>query len=378
MSETPFFTAHPGRWLAPVLLVLTLLGGGCTQNEPIELGFLGGLTGRLSSLGIAARNGATLAVEEVNSRGGIQGRTVNLHIANDQQDATTARKAMRDLHAMGVVAVIGPLTSSMAVEVAPISYELKLVTVGPTISTNQLSEKDDYFFRPRPASKVLAQRIALHMRIEKERSRLAVIYDTNNLAHTESWYTHLKSYFEGYGGEVVNTVTFSSADQNSYTELAGKLMKHRPDAYFILASSIDTRLIAQQLRKYKDNHPLYASEWSFTNDLLQFGGSAVEGLTICHTYNLLDTSPRFEHFNARYSERFGSKPSFAAGHTYDATTLVLAALQQNPNPAALKETLLNLKGFTGLQATIQLDKYGDTERTTFLTTINNGQFELLE
>jgi len=362
-----------------LIILLAFLSGSCKRStEPIKIGFVGGLTGRLSSLGVAARNGATLAIEEINASGGLHGRKVEMLAADDHQDANVAPEALRKLHQDGVVAVVGPLTSSMAVSVVPVSNELQLVTVGPTVSTNELSEKDDYFFRPRPASKVLAQRIAYHMRIERYLQRISVIYDTNNRAHTESWYTHLKNNFEGYGGQVINTVTFSSADTNNFTELAQTITGAQPDAVFILASSIDTGLIAQQLRKQGARQPLFASEWSFTNDLLQFGGKAVENLTICHTYNLLDGATRFTSFKTNFIERFNETPSFAAGHSYDATRLILAALQFNPDPARLKQSLLDMPGFPGLQAHIKFNRFGDTDRKTFLTTIKNGSFALLE
>jgi len=364
--------------LLGLLLVVTLVAASCKRSEPVKLGFIGGLSGRLSSLGIAGRNGVIFAVEEINAAGGLNGQPVTLEIIDDRQEAETVRNGMRELNRRGVSAVIGPLTSAMAVEAVPISNELQLVTMGPTISTNDLSGKDDYFFRPRPASKVLAQRIAYHMRVDRGLKRLCVVFDTNNRAHTASWFSHLKAFFEGYGGSVVHAVPFSSAQNLSYTALAREMRTRSADSYFLLASSIDTGLIAQQLRKQGVEKPLFASEWSFTNDLLQFGGKAVEGLTICHTYNLLDSSTRFEDFRRRFTNRFGVSPSFAAGHSYDATRFILAALQVNPDPARLKETLLGMNDFSGLQSTITLDRYGDTERKTFLTTIENGSFTLLE
>jgi len=370
----------PTRTLATALLLLSLVPfqTGCRRSEPVKLGFLGGMTGRYSSLGIAARNGVTLAVEEINAAGGLNGQPVQLEVVDDRQEVDAVRKGLQALHEAGVAAVIGPVTSSMATEVVPLCNQLQLVAMGPTISTNELSDLDDYFFRPRPASRILAQRIARYMAQDRGVTRLGVIYDTNNLAHTQSWFDNLKEFFEAEGGTIASATPYSSAQQNSYLDLARQMLKERPEGFFILANSIDSGMISQQLRKLGADQPLFASEWSFTNDLLQFGGQAVEGLTICHTYNLLDTSPRFADFRRRFIARFGTPPSFASGHSYDATRFLLAALKRNPDPKALKETLLALQDFEGLQATIRLNRFGDTERKTFLTTIDQGQFKLIE
>ena len=67
---------------AALLLVLGLVSG-CGPREPVRVGFLGGLSGRVADLGEAGRNGAQIAVEEVNRAGGIDGRQIQLIVRDD-------------------------------------------------------------------------------------------------------------------------------------------------------------------------------------------------------------------------------------------------------------------------------------------------------
>jgi branched-chain amino acid transport system substrate-binding protein len=71
---------------------------GCEKKkEPIKVGFVGGLTGRLSDLGSGGRNGVMLAVEEINNAGGISGRPVELITKDDKQDPEVAVKVDKEL-----------------------------------------------------------------------------------------------------------------------------------------------------------------------------------------------------------------------------------------------------------------------------------------
>ena len=134
---------------------LTLLCGAffllgvpaCAPKSPIAIGFIGGLSGKFSDLGTATRNGALLAIENANDAGGVEGRKLVLFEQDDKQSSETALLAMEEFKKQGVVAVVGPSTSSIAVAVTPVANQNHLLLVAPTATTNKLSGKDDYFMR---------------------------------------------------------------------------------------------------------------------------------------------------------------------------------------------------------------------------------------
>ena len=111
-----------------ILILFLIITGfmGCDQKEaPIKVGFVGPLSGRLSVLGVAGRNGATLAVEETNGMGGVNGRPVELIVRNDEQDEKKALKADKDLLNENVVAIIGHMTSTMSLAALPLCNQMK-------------------------------------------------------------------------------------------------------------------------------------------------------------------------------------------------------------------------------------------------------------
>ena len=104
-----------------LLLVLALLVTACEQQKSsLTIGFVGGLSGRVADLGVSGRDGAILAVEEINAAGGIAGAPVTLLIRDDGQDAQKLTQAVQGLIDDGVTGIVGPMTSSMAVVAAPL------------------------------------------------------------------------------------------------------------------------------------------------------------------------------------------------------------------------------------------------------------------
>ena len=66
---------------------------------------------------------------------------------DDQQQAEVATKVTEELIDSGVVALIGPMTSAMAMAMLPVANQRQIVLISPTVATNQLNDLDDYFFR---------------------------------------------------------------------------------------------------------------------------------------------------------------------------------------------------------------------------------------
>lgn len=377
MKRAETFSNYLG--LLFVLLLVFCLAGCETRKKPIQIGFVGGLTGRVAGLGIAGRDGALMAVEEANVNGGIAGRPIFLSVKDDQQDGEVARQVVRDLLQQNVVAIVGHMTSSMTAATLPVVNDAQKVMISPTSKSDLFSGKDDYLFRVTAASSYNAARVAKLAANEMALRRFAVVYDTGNRAFTESWKQHFQRAYEKHGGTILLTRDFQSgAPDLSFYDLAETVLSPRPDAILVLASAIDTALLMQQLKKHDSRIPVFASEWSFTSDLLNYGGKAVEGLISFHSFNTDNTGELYIQHKKAFVQRFGYEPSFASVLSYDATKLLITGLQKDQNPQKLKQTLLSLGRFAGLQSDIELDKNGDVTRKLFHTVIADGHFKIVD
>ncbi len=368
------------RHLPVAILVvgLFLFLASCSEEPPLKIGFVGGLTGRVADLGVAGRDGVILAVEEINRSGGIVGRQVELIIKDDRQDAESAKQAIRELIQEDVIAIIGPMTSSMAVVVQPLINSSQAVTVSPTAKTDQLSGQDDFFLRVTTPLSRNAQQIAIHAIQDLDLKKFAVAYDVSNRAFTEIWLKFFKQALLENGGQITIVEEFVSQPDVPFLPIAERMLATEPEGVLLLSNAIDTALLAQQIRKLGSKVALFSSEWASTTDLLSFGGRAVNGMAAFHSFNANSQDARYLSFKEKFTKRFGSAPSFATALAYDAASFLFAGLEKNPSRNGLKEALLSLGSFPGLQSKMAVDKYGDVERKLFLTVIKNSQFEVVE
>ena len=206
----------------------------------------------------------------------------------------------------------------------------------------------------------------------------AVSVETGNAAYTEDWLASFQKPLEAGGGRIVHVERYKSGAEGGFLPLAERMLKSRPDALLLLSGAMDTAMLAQQVRKLGRSLPLFTSEWAFTSDVINFGGTAVEELQSYVTYNPASQEQHHRLFLDKFEKRFGYKPSFAAVLAYDASTYLFAGLERNPRRDGFKRALDGIGSFAGLQGTVRVTRSGDAERETFLAVIRNGQFATLD
>lgn len=367
----------PCRTLTVIVLAGLFALAACAPPQPLRLGFLGGLSGRVADLGVDGRNGAMLAVELRNKAGGIKGRAVELLAEDDQQNPDAARTAVSRLIERKVAAIIGPMTSAMAIAATPLVNKAELVMVSPTATTNDLTALDDYFFRVLSPTRNFAGKSADYHLQRTGVRRVAAVYDLRNKSYTESWLEDYRAAFTAAGGSVVGSISFSSSDETHFADLARQLLKTKADGILIIANSVDAAMLCQQLRRLNASIPIAAAEWSATERLIELGGRAVEGIVIAQFLDRQSEQPAYVEFRRNYVARYGKEPGYAGLTAFDATNVVLDGLEQQTAGQSLKQTLLMRKTFAGAQSPVVFDAFGDTSRATFLTTIKDGSFVAL-
>ncbi len=371
--------ANEGRpmfWLMAVAAVILIMA--CGKSKPIQVGFVAGLSGRVADLGVAGRNGAMLAVEQVNRAGGVRGRKVELVVRDDRQDADTARKVVQELLSMDLEVIIGPMTSSMAMTVVPLVNASSALLVSPTVTTTELEGRDDRFLRFINTTREYASKSA-HFQFETYgRRRAAAIYDLNNKSYTESWLRDFRQTFEELGGKVIQSHSFKSDNRTAFFAAIQNLLDAKPDLLVVITNAVDAALICQQVRKLDEDLPLVLSEWSSTERFIELGGKATEGVFVAQLLNREDPSAKYRQFYREYTTRFGQEPGFAGVAAYDAAKVVMTVLASRSSGQPLKQAILDRGKFDCLQQTITIDRFGDSNRSAFITVVRNGRFSNIQ
>ncbi len=363
------------QWLAAgagagMLLALP----GCAKR-PVRLGFMGGLTGPAADLGVAGRDGALLAVEGFNARGGVDGNPVELVAFDDRQRPDEVASLLPAIRDAGPIGLIGPMTSSVAARWIPLANQERLVTVSPTVTSTDFAGQDDHFFRVCSTTKEYA-RLSAERHIGAGRGqRYAIVRDDSNAAYTRSWAEHFTERAEQLGAQVTHQEAYRLASPgDSLAPVLNRAMAQAPDTLVVVTNALDAANLLQLLRREHREVQVITAEWSATEQFLELGGRAANGVMVAQYFDRNSRTPAYQAFKAAFSARFQRNPGFAEVAGFDATHVLLSAHAQRRRGEDLRSALLRLRRFDGLQQTIEFSDHGDAERRLYITRVLDGQY----
>ncbi len=367
------------RWYATLLagILITVLSlTGCGPKPPLLIGFLGGLSNQGSSFSEEGRNGAILGIEQRNLAGGIGGRRIELIVENYSEGAGKVPAAFQALVDAGVVAIVGPYSSSAAIELEPFAEGAGIPLLSPISKANASAPEDGHVLRFGRPRRVEAQAVAgmLHARGIQ---RMALAIDMRNAAYSSSWSAEFRKAFKVMGAASAIEVPYGVHGEPSFSGIARELLSSRPDGVLFVSSAADAGRLAQQVAKLAPGLPMTASGWAVNEALLELGGQAVDGMVLVQPYNAGDTSPRYRAFQEAYTERFGRPPAYSAMISFDAVTVLAEALDRRKPEESPRDAILRNGPYQGLQETIWFNHTGAPPRKAWFSVVRNGRFEPL-
>ncbi len=364
-------------WLLLLIAVLFVAILFTLDKGTIKIGFSGSLSSNNSPLGIAVKDGVVLAVEQINAQGGIRGKMIQLIIKDDENNPETARKVDAQLISEGVVAIVGHVTSAMTEAVLTQINEKKMLLLSPTTSSLRVLDQDDYLISIHPPNIYEQEELARYVIDHTETKTVSIIYDANNSAFSQHWADYFSDTFKGLGGSIDLLVQFNSQTSDLQNGVA-VLLENKPEAVLIVASAIDTALICQQIEKRYPKQVLkLSSGWSLDDNLLEQGGSSVNGLVLPSSWDKESTAADYLAFKDTFIKRYQREPEFAESYGYEAIMLLAQILDRpiKPAPGTIKNEILNTGEFEGLQGKIIIDRLGKTKRDVFLFMVQERSFK---
>ncbi len=361
------------------LFIIFIVLVQCVKPKPILIGFSGEITGRSSEIGVAARDGAILAVEEINKKGGINGKPLNLIIKDDKSIPDVAKQVDMELINEGVCAIIGHITSSQTLSSFDLINEKKMIMLTPTSGAIELTGKKDYLFKMLSGGKFYSRGFAMHVINFSRINEMICVYDTKNLSFSNTFLNGFKEEFIKSGGKIIKEYSFASGETDLKL-LVEKIIIENPKSKGILfiSSALDTALLAQYMRLKNSEIRLFSSTWALTEVLIQKGGKAVENLEIASVSHPDLDSKNFKDFNNMYKTRYKNNPSFPAIFSYESALILAEALKKtNGSTDGLTKALLSINNFNGIQGKISFDEYGDAMRELYIARIENNLYKII-
>lgn len=361
-----------GLILAVIIWGLLIYSKDFTNlKKPIKIGLSVTLTGKYPDLGREIRDGALLAVQMINEEGGVNGIPIKVIVKDNKFNFDTAKQNFEELVREGVIAVVGPATSTMAKNLLPLINERKILTMAPTPSSTELSGLDDYMIRLRPTNREDAEVLAKYVLKNMKLKKIAVVYDLSNPYYTKDFADNFVRHFS----KDVDFYFFPLKESDISKAFSKKILSYSPDAVLLITEVYTTALIAQNLRILKPDIVLLSSPWAKFQRLIENGGKRIEGLLTVDTFDEEYKGQMYVRFKEKFIERFGYNPEIAAITGFESVMIIKKAIENGAKRDTIRDIILGIGKFEGLQEEIILNRFGDRQIKPFVVKVENRSFK---
>jgi len=364
------------------LVPLTFTGAGREKLAPkdlteVRIGFLGPLSGSVMvPQGKQMMQGATLAMEEANKKGGYHGLPYKLMLHNDAGlwgAAANEVVKMDDEKVWAFLGSIDDIVSHVALRAA-LKLEIFMVCTGdpdPTFTETNIPWTLRVISDDRQSIYSLVNKI-----YQKDgHSRVAIIRTGARYGRVA-----IKIFSENatrVGHPPVIEERFTDGETDFKTQLE-RIMVTNPDAILVWGNAKESALIVQQLRTIGLKQPVYGSDRMVNPEFLQIAGNLSNGIITTCQYNPESDNALLKAFKADYLKRFGQEPDVFAAHAFDGMNLLIAAINKvGLNRVLIRDILTDQKTFQGYQGVtgkIILDQSWNEIRDIFMAKAENGKF----
>ena len=303
------------------------------RNGVIKIGHIQPITGPSAAYGIRARDGAQLAVEQINAAGGwtdAKGNKFTFEMtvgdmANDPKQAITLfRQYATDPE---VMINLGPTNSVGFVPIVPVAGQIKLPLMGNG-SGAPIKEWNTYAYRVNPIGAVAAPAL-LKKVVEREKvKKLAVIYDqTQDAQAGDAEQCRVNEKALGY--EIVAYEAFRANDQDFSPQIS-KIRSLKPDAIYVAAATGDGIKVVTQIREAGIDRPLMTGYGSFQDPVYWDGTKgAVKGDYTWLAQDLSSPTAQLKTFLDKYNAKFTQQEATSfSTFGYDSVFTLLEALKK--------------------------------------------------
>lgn len=379
-----------------VLVALTLVvtcfaacGGNEKPNEDanvLKIGFSGPLTGDYAQYGNGVKNGAQLAIDEINAAGGINGMKLELNAQDDEGDPEKAVNAYNTLVGWGMKLSLGTVTSGACIAFQGEAKNENMFVLTPSATAVEAIDGDNAFrvcFSDPNQGVASADYIADNKVAEK----VAVIYESSN-AYSAGIYDKFAAQAKIKNLNVVEVQSFTSDTKTDFSAQIQAIKSSGADLVFLPIYYSEAQLILTQAKAAGLNVKYFGCDGlDGILTIPNFDTSLCEGVMLLTPFAADATDKYTVNFVTKYKEAYGvdTMNQFAAD-AYDAIYIIKAAIEKAGVTAdmdasaicdALKVAMtdITVDGVTGTGITWTAD--GEPSKAPKAVIIENGAYKAL-
>lgn len=356
-----------------------------SSGKVFKIGGIGPVTGAAAVYGLAVKNGAQTAVDEINADGGINGYQIEFNFQDDEHDAEKSVNAYNTLKDWGMQVLMGTVTSAPCVAVADKTNADNMFQITPSGSSVECAQNPNVFrvcFSDPDQGAASATYIAENKLAEK----IAVIYDSSDV-YSSGIYEKFAAEAANQGLEIVDAEAFTADSNKDFSTQLQKAKDAGADLVFLPIYYTEASLILKQADTMGYAPKFFGCDGM--DGILQvenFDTKLAEGLMLLTPFAADAQDELTQKFVTSYKENYGETPIQFAADAYDAIYAIKAAMEEadiTPETSVsdtcdkMKEAMLKIKvnGLTGEDMTWTED--GEPHKAPKAVKVVDGAYQAM-
>jgi len=344
-----------------VALAAALFGiaAPAAAQEPIKIGLIVDRIGFAKAWSEPITQGAVYAARELNAKGGVLGRKVDLLIEDDQSKPDLSATAARKLEEAGAAFILSLTHTVAALQAQTVTVETKTPHLAPSLTVDTLTTQvqNPNFWQTGPLASTQIATLLSYAR-HSNYKRVALVSD--NSAISQATAKAFKAEFDKNRIELVADEVLPSGAQSAEAQMQ-KVRAARPDAIFLATLlTPENLLVMRAYRQHAMKTPLIGNYNLAVPVYMSVAKGLLDGIVFVDAWD--PAKPQVKQFIAGYAKEMGTEPHNMMGYGYDGVMLAADAIRRagSTDKEKVRQAMQATRGYKGVLGSVD-SSYGVIE-----------------
>jgi branched-chain amino acid transport system substrate-binding protein len=367
----------------PAAALLASCSGGAERSKTYKIGVVSSFTGAAAAFGQAHKNGYAIALEELNAKGGVLGRPIELIYYDDQGRPDQAVQGVSKLVDQDKVPIVlGAYTSENTRAMIPAVTQRQVPLIIPTsVADNLMETGSPWVFRVCQGSGNYAHVILDFLKHNGDPQTIAIVYENTNFGQSND--LAMREAAQRAGLKLVDEEAYQASSPD-YKALLARVKAKDPDVIYFGSYLLDASTLMRQSAEVGLN-PRYYTAAGTGFSAAEFptkdkGAGAFAEYTISVSQWLPSAKWKgSKEFDEAYLKMTGTHPAYHAIEAYVTLEIAIAAIEKagRAEPAAIRDAIRALSLPDTPFGPIRFDEHGQNAHPTLVTQIQGGQYKVV-
>ncbi|OYU48022.1 MAG: ABC transporter substrate-binding protein [Rhizobiales bacterium PAR1] len=373
------------------LAALALMAGttlGAAKAQDIKIGAVLSVTGPASFLGDPEEKTLKMYVEEINAKGGIKGRKIQLITYDDGGDANKARTfATRLVEEDKVVAMVGGTTTGTTMSMGPVFEDAQLPFISLAGAVVIVEPQKKWVFKTPHTDRMACEKIFEDMK-KRNLTKIGMISGTDGFG--KSMRDECVKVNARFGIEILAEETYGPRDTDMTPQLTNLKGKSGMQAVINPGFGQGPAIVTRNFRQLGLTVPLYQSHGVASKQFIDLAGDAANGVRLPAAALLVadklpasdPQKPVAQAYAKKFQDATKQPVSTFGGHAYDGLMILVGAIERGgADPKVIRDEIEKTKGFMGTAGIFNMtatDHMGLDLSAFKMLEIKNGDWALAE